>query len=75
MAVQRQLGDVAFDDVTDLVCFYMVAIDKHIGIKFWSPQRIRGCVQCVFLWSVLVDPGPTRLLVTTHRGRAIAKKS
>jgi hypothetical protein len=52
-----------------------VAIDKHIGIKFWSPQRIRGCVQCVFLWSVLVDPGPTRLLVTTHRGWGIAKKS
>jgi hypothetical protein len=50
-------------------------IDKHIEIKFWSPQRIRGCVQCVFLWSVLVDPGPTRLLVTTHRGWGIAKKS
>jgi hypothetical protein len=40
-----------------LVCFNMVAckcnefvIDKHTGIKFWSPQRIRGCVQCVFLW-------------------------
>ena len=31
--------------------------------------------ECVSIWLVLVDPRPTRLLVTTHRGWGIAKKS